>query len=87
MSEGTEPLSLDPHSSPCQGLRLQGEAGFHKKLCTFRVPHQAWGRARGSILRNLAAMLNVPSKVTCPFEPVFSGSSFLLEGGRGQTPL
>lgn len=64
--------------------RPQG-AELYRKLCSFRVPCQAWGPAKGSILRNLAAMIGVPSKPTCPRVPVLPGFSFLLGQGRDQT--
>lgn len=53
--------------------------------CSFKVPCQAWGMAKGSILRNQAAMTGVPGKPTCPLVPVLPGFSFLLGGGRDQT--
>ena len=48
MSEGIEPPSLDPTAPSCQSPRLQGGAGFYRKLCSFRIPCQAWGRARAA---------------------------------------
>lgn len=76
MSEGTEPLSLDSHSPPRQSPGLQG-AELYRKLCSLRVPCQAWGMARGDILKNPAARISVPGKATfhsylCFQTPLFS---------------
>lgn len=48
MSEGTEPPSLDPIAPSGQSPRLQGGAGFYRKLCSLRIPCQVRDRARAS---------------------------------------
>lgn len=83
MSEGTEPLLRDSHSPPCQSPGCKELSSTES--CSFKVPCQAWGMAKGSILRNQAAMTGVPGKPTCPLVPVLPGFSFLLGGGRDQT--